>query len=147
MRVPCALLPCVPMGDPPASVPVPLPAGTTGEENVPRGLLETCNFIGCPCCMTNPMTRAMERLGLNCDGLMPASTSPALGAGPPPAPRDPQGCPRVLSAMHRGSQVTAAGDVSPMEQPCLRPQPPRGSARSYKGTSTHWKTRIPSPKP
>lgn len=55
-----------------------------GEENVPRGLLETCNFIGCPCCMMNPMTRAMERLGLNCEGLMPASTSPALGAGPPP---------------------------------------------------------------
>lgn len=117
MRVPCALLPRVPMGDPPASVPVPLSAGTTGEENVPRGLLETCNFIGCPCCMTNPMTRAMERLGLNCDGLMPASTSPALGAGPPPAPWDPQGCPRVLSATHRGSQVTAAGDESPMEQP------------------------------
>lgn len=91
MRVPCALLPCVPMGDPPASVPVPLPAGTTGEENVPRGLLETCNFIGCPCCMTNPMTRAMERLGLNCEGLMPASTSPASGAGPPPSSPGPSG--------------------------------------------------------
>lgn len=74
MRVLCALLPCVPTGAPPATVPAPHPAGTMGEEKVPRGLLE-CNFTECPCCMTNPTTRAMERLGLNCEGLMPASIS------------------------------------------------------------------------
>lgn len=149
VRVLCALLPRVPTGAPPASVPVPLPAGTTGEENVPRGLLETCNFIGCPCCMTNPTTRAMERSGLNCEGLMPASTSPALGAGPPPpsslGPLGLSPCAQCHAQRLTGHRCW--GCVTNGAATRLRPQPPREPARSCKGTSTHWKTRIPSPKP